>query len=227
MWIVACVAAAIYSQQYGIPSSIALAALPAFLLEVTFFTCLGVESLRKRVEKLPPWGVAALLTLAGIAPYCAASLALGSFRVVDLAWIGIFVFIASFWYVGFPAKPILDVLFLVLLAVVALTGILKRHYIAPHPKLPLDILGQLMWIRTGAFVLLCVRRVQGVGFGLLAGAVGVGDWGDALPDVFAGWNGDRDGDRLRAAAYAVLRVGAHAGYCCRYVLWDPLGDRAG
>lgn len=169
VWIAAAVAAAIYSQQYNIPTSLALAAFPAFLLEVTFFAFLGVESLRKRIDGLPPWAVAVILTFAGIAPYCTASLALHSFKWGDLAWIAGFVILASFWFILLPVRPITDVLFVVLAAVVALTGVLKRHYIAPHAKLPLDILGQLMWIRTGAFVLLSVRRVKNIGFGFWPG----------------------------------------------------------
>src|SRR5207249_1374787 len=58
-----------------------------------------------------------------------------------------------------------DVLFLVLLALVYLAKLFHRLYVSPHPKLPLETLGQLMWIRTGAFALLSVRRVKGVGFG--------------------------------------------------------------
>jgi membrane protease YdiL (CAAX protease family) len=37
--------------------------------------------------------------------------------------------------------------------------------VSPHERLPLGILGQLMWIRTAAFALLSVRGIQGVGFG--------------------------------------------------------------
>ena len=45
-----------------------LAALPAFLLEATLFLTLGVESWRKRLEKLRPAGVAALLVLGADRP---------------------------------------------------------------------------------------------------------------------------------------------------------------
>ena len=165
VWLVAAIAGAVYSVQYGVPTSIALAAFPAFLLEVTFFCFLGVESLRKRVEKLPPWAVATLLTLAAVAPYTAASVALGSFHWRAFLSIGGLAALASFWHVLLPRSAPVDVAFLVFVAVIALTRVLKIQYVSPHPRVPLDILGQLMWIRTGAFVLLSVRRVQGVGFG--------------------------------------------------------------
>src|ERR1051326_84948 len=69
-----------YILHRGILSSVVLAPLPAFLLEATFFLTLGVESWRKRLEKLRPVGVAAVLVVAAVAPDCAASLAFGSFR---------------------------------------------------------------------------------------------------------------------------------------------------
>ena len=60
-WLACATAGYVYSLQRGIPSSVVLAALPAFLLEATFFLTLGVESWRKRLEKLRPAGVAAVL----------------------------------------------------------------------------------------------------------------------------------------------------------------------
>ena len=73
--------------------------------------------------------------------------------------------LCTLWYVVLPHKPIVDFLFLVMLATVVLTGVLKSQYPVVHPKLRLDVLGQLMWIRTAAFVLLVIRRVDGIGFG--------------------------------------------------------------
>src|SRR5439155_875094 len=128
VWVACAIAGYLYSQQQHIPAAIALAALPAFLLEATLFYVLGVERLR---------------ALGGIAALAAA---------------------ASFWYVLLPEKPATDVLFLVLLALVYLVKLFHRLYVSPHPKLPLETLGQLMWIRTGALALLSVRGVKGVGF---------------------------------------------------------------
>ncbi len=164
-WLACATAGYFYALQRGIPSSVVLAALPAFLLEATLFLTLGVESWRKKLERLPPAGVASLLVLAAIAPYCAASLALGSFRWQALAGIALLSGLVSFWYVVLPQKPATDLLLLVLLAGVVLTKAFASLYVRPDPKLPLEVLGQAMWIRTGAFALLSVRRVQGVGFG--------------------------------------------------------------
>lgn len=164
-WLACTTAGYVYGLQRGIPSSVVLAALPAFLLEATLFLTLGVESWRKRLEKLRPVNVAALLVLAAIAPYCAASLAFGSFRWQALAGIALLAGLVSFWYVVLPQKPAADLLLLALLAGVVLTKVFASLYVRPDPRLPLEALGQAMWIRTGAFALLSVRRVQGVGFG--------------------------------------------------------------
>jgi membrane protease YdiL (CAAX protease family) len=64
-----------------------------------------------------------------------------------------------------PQKPAADLLLLALMAGVVLAKVFASLYIRPHDRLPLEVLGMAMWIRTGAFALLSVRRVQGVGFG--------------------------------------------------------------
>jgi membrane protease YdiL (CAAX protease family) len=164
-WLACATAGYFYGLQRGIPNSVVLAALPAFLLEATLFLTLGVETWRKKLEKLRPAGVAALLVLAAIGPYCAASLAFGSFRWQSLVGIALLSGLVSFWYVVLPQKPAADLLLLALMAAVVLAKVFATLYIRPDPRLPLESLGQAMWIRTGAFALLSVRRVQGVGFG--------------------------------------------------------------
>ena len=164
-WLACATAGYVYGLQRGIPSSVVLAALPAFLLEATLFLTLGVESWRKQIEKLRPAGVAALLVAAAMAPYCAASLAFGSFRWQALAGIALLSGLVAYWYVVLPQKPAADLLLLALMAAVVLAKVFGSLYVRPHDRLPLEALGQAMWIRTGAFALLSVRRVQGVGFG--------------------------------------------------------------
>jgi len=195
LWLACATAGYVYGLQRGIPFSVVLAALPAFLLEATLFLSLGVESWRKRLERLRPAGVAALLVVAAIAPYCAASLAFGSFRWQSLAGIALLSGLVAFWYVVLPQKPAADLLLLVLLAGVVLTHVFASLYVRPDPRLPLEALGQAMWIRTGAFALLSVRRVQGVGFGFWHSArewkIGAVFFGLMLPVVtlLAWWIG--------------------------------------
>src|ERR1700692_1620209 len=107
-WAACATAGYVYSLQRGIPSSVVLAALPAFLLEATLFLTLGIETWRKKLEKLSPAGAAALLVLAARDPYCAASMAFGSFRWQSLAGIALLAGLVAFWYIVLPQKPAAD-----------------------------------------------------------------------------------------------------------------------
>ena len=164
-WIACSAAGLLYAKFRDIPRDLVWRALPAFLLEATFFLSLGSERVRKWLERLPRSFTALALIAAGLAPYCAAAFAFGTFDGRALAWIATLTAVAALWYVVLPHKPLADLAFLVFLAAVVLSRVLRAQYITPHPRLPLDFLGQAMWIRTGAFAMLSVRRVQGVGFG--------------------------------------------------------------
>jgi membrane protease YdiL (CAAX protease family) len=166
VWAACAIAGLLYAHQQNIPQSTALAALPAFLLEATFYYALASDKIRARIERLAPATVASALTVAAVAPYLAASIALGSFQwrsALVLAALSVFV---CFWYVFVPKTAFFDIFFLACTATVMLTHVFPHLYVSPHPKLPLSALGQAMWIRTGVFVMLAVRRVTGVGFGL-------------------------------------------------------------
>ena len=165
LWALGAAAGFLYARDRGIPFNVALAVLPAFLLEVSFFFTLGVESLRARVEKLKPWTLALVLTVAAAAPYCAAALLLHSFDWRSLLALVALAGIASFWYVLLPARPSVDILFLLFIAVIYLLKLFPRLYPAPHPRLPMAILGQLMWFRTGLFAMVSIHRTRDIGFG--------------------------------------------------------------
>lgn len=142
-----------------------LAALPAFLLELTFYASLASENVRARLERLPPAMFAVALTLAALAPYCLATLALGTFEWRALGWIALLAAAVSFWYILLPKSPGADLLLLVFMATVWIAKLFPLWYVSSYPKLYLPVLGQLMWFRTGLFAMLSIRRVQGVGFG--------------------------------------------------------------
>jgi membrane protease YdiL (CAAX protease family) len=166
VWAACVIAGLLYAHQQNIPQATALAVLPALLLEATFYSALAVDRIRVRIEKLPPATVAFALTVAAIAPYLAASLALGSFQWRAFAELSALAIAVSFWYVLLPKTPVFDVVFLVFMAVVMVVRIFPHLYVSPHAKLPVSALGQAMWVRTGVFVMLAIRRVSGVGFGL-------------------------------------------------------------
>jgi membrane protease YdiL (CAAX protease family) len=165
LWAACAIAAYLYSAQQNIPIRTFFVVLPAFLLEVTFFYALAVDRVRARIEKLPPVVFAMALTGAALAPYAAATLALGSFRWHAFLWIAVLAAAVSFWYILLPHNPASDVLFLIFIAVVWISRVLHPFYADPHPKLQLEALGQLMWFRTGIFAMVSIRRPKNVGFG--------------------------------------------------------------
>lgn len=184
-WLACTLAGFLYTQQKGIPWAVVLPLVPAFLLEATLYLGLGVERWRTRLERLRPAWVAALLTAAAVAPYCAASLLTGTFQWGSVAGIAALGALVSFWYVLLPRQVSLDLLLLALMAVVMLAKVFGWLYLRPDPRLPLEVLGQAMWIRTGLFALLSVRRVQGVGFGFWPSGrewtIGAAHFGILLP----------------------------------------------
>src|SRR5450755_292700 len=83
VWTAASIATYIYSQQQNIPSWIAIAVLPAFLIEAVFYLMPGFVELRKAFDRLGSKPVrAALLTAAAILPYLVESPKIGTFRLV-------------------------------------------------------------------------------------------------------------------------------------------------
>ena len=162
----ACIAAGyLYTQDRGVPWSIAQSVAPAFLLEATLFLSLGVERWRTRLEKLPPGAVASLLVIAAVAPYSLAAFATATFRWETLAALAGLSAMLAFWYIALPHTPLSDIGLLAVAATVILNQVFGRLYVRPHEGLALEALGQAMWIRTGLFAILSVRRIQGVGFG--------------------------------------------------------------
>jgi membrane protease YdiL (CAAX protease family) len=145
----------------NIPWQAAAAVLPAFLLEVVFYGLLASERVRARFEEMPPAIFAAGLSVAAVLPYCLAV----TFRWQAFAWILLLASAVSFWYILLPKKPAADILLLIFMATVWIAKLFSMWYISPYPKLYVPVLGQLMWFRTGLFAMLCIRRVQGVGFG--------------------------------------------------------------
>ena len=173
-WIGAVIAAYFYSQQQNIPSPLAISVLPAFLLEIALYLAPGFPDVRKRFDRIQSKVArAALLTLSAIAPYLLASVRLGFFRWPSLVLLTVLAGVIAFWYVWMRPSPIVDALFLVLLAAVFVLKIFPGIYRRPVPPLPLDILGRLMWIRIGIMALLSLRRIENVRFGFVPSS---GEW---------------------------------------------------
>jgi membrane protease YdiL (CAAX protease family) len=168
IWAAASIAAFVYSQEQHISRTILFALLPAFLLEIGFYLMPGFETARKLFDALGPKAFrAALLVASAIAPYLLESWRLASFRFESLLILIALVAIAAFWYALLKPSPLVDLLFLILMAGVFLSKVFVEIYPRPTPHLDLEILGRLMWIRLGVMAVLSLRRLENIRFGFL------------------------------------------------------------
>jgi uncharacterized protein len=173
-WTGACIAAFFYSQQQSIPRYIAIAVLPAFLLEIALYLAAGFPDVRKLLDRIKSKvSRAALLTGSAIAPYLLLSLRLGSFRWTSLMVLTAVTAMVAFWYVWMRPFAVVDVLFLALIGGVFISKIFTGVYTRPVPHLPLDILGRLMWIRMGIMAVLSMRRMENLRLGFVPNS---GEW---------------------------------------------------
>ena len=84
VWTGASIATYVYSQQQNIPSSIALAVLPAFLLEAAFYLMPGFERVRVAFDRLASRPTrAAILAAFAVIPYLVESPRTGTFRIPE------------------------------------------------------------------------------------------------------------------------------------------------
>src|SRR5580692_4327719 len=82
VWVAACIAAYVYSQQQHISSTVALAVVPAFLIELAFYLAPGFAAVRKSFEALGSKPLrAALLALSGVVPYLIEALSMRTFHL--------------------------------------------------------------------------------------------------------------------------------------------------
>jgi uncharacterized protein len=169
VWIAACIAAYVYSQQQHISSRVAYAVVPAFLLELAFYLVPAFPEVRARFDALGSKQLrAAILAASGVIPYLIEILHGGGvFRWGRLGELVAFVVVASFWYVWIrPGMPS-DLLFLAFMAGVYLRKPFDRFYGPLTPHVSLGVLGQLMWIHVGLMAVLSLRTLEGERFGFL------------------------------------------------------------
>ena len=77
---------------------------------------------------------------------------------------------ASFWYAVVKRGPAADFLFLAFMAAVFASRSFDWIYPRLTPRVSLDILGRLMWIRLGLLEVLSIRRLENVRFGFVPSA---------------------------------------------------------
>jgi membrane protease YdiL (CAAX protease family) len=138
--------------------------VPAFLIECGLYVSSGFASIRSRLEALPRTRLAALLVGSAVLPYCVYSIATGVFSPTSALAIGALAAIPAFWYIAFGPRTWADAAFLVLMALPVLSKTFRDLYADPVPRLQLFVLGLLMWYRLGIIAILCLRRMEGIGF---------------------------------------------------------------
>ncbi|HEX4595125.1 MAG TPA: CPBP family intramembrane glutamic endopeptidase [Bryobacteraceae bacterium] len=168
VWTAACIATYLYSQQQNIPSWIALAVLPAFLVELTFYLAPGFSAVRKAFERLGSKPIrAAFLAASAAIPYLIESLRTGTFRLSSFLALVAVALVASFWYAWIRPSIPADLLFLTFMAAVYLSKLFEQIYSHPAPHVALEILGKLMWIRVGLLAVLSLRSMEDARFGFV------------------------------------------------------------
>ena len=167
-WTAVLLGGLVYAQFLDVPSRIAAPVIAAFLWEASFYLVPGFAAVRTAMEKRwPPRVLAFGLIVSSAAPYCAYTLPTGLFDWRGLALLLSLAAAASFCYLCLPHNGYTDSIFLVFMAAVVLSGCFAAIYPIPAPRVRLDILGQMMWIRTGVLAMLWFRRAEGIGFGFI------------------------------------------------------------
>jgi len=166
LWLAMSAAGIIYAARLDLPGRLAAPLLAAFLWEAPFYLLIGFPSMRQAIEEhWTPQVLAAALAVAALVPYSLSAVAAGEFHLAGLGLIASLAGAAAFCYLCLPLRGSTDALFLAFMAGVILSGCFKALYPMPAPRLRLEILGQLMWIRTGILAVLWFRRPEGINVG--------------------------------------------------------------
>jgi len=168
LWAVAAAGGVVYGRMLGLPASVLAPVLAACLLEISLYVLPGFESASKAVRAR--WSEPALavgMAASAAAPYCLYAVPTGTFGWTNLGLLMSLASAAAFCYLWLPRNGYTDALFLAFMAAVVLSGCFNSIYPMPAPRLRLDILGQMMWTRTGVCAMLWFRRAEGIGFGFL------------------------------------------------------------
>jgi membrane protease YdiL (CAAX protease family) len=161
-------AALFYSQAHAADARwIWTAALPALLLEATFYLAATFESTRATFARMgSPRLQAGVLWFSALLPYFVFSVASGTFAGQAFCLLLILTGVFSFWHVLLPRRPVFDFGFLIVAAAPIVAGVFKKIYQSPDPHVQVDVLGHLMWIRVGIMALLVLRQWDPGRFGL-------------------------------------------------------------
>lgn len=169
VWVALLIVLTAYFQQQHIPLTMRTGVAAAFCTEAALFLALGFESVRNRLSRWGQWRLASAMWASGLAPYLLA----GFVEWRSLALLAALAALAAYWFLLLPRGIATDLGYLALLGTIIVWRVFGHIYGDPLPKLPLSILGELMWTRLFIVAALLLRRVEGVGFGFLPTA---GEW---------------------------------------------------
>lgn len=168
VWAAAAAGGVVYGRLLGLPGPILAPVLAACLLEISLYVLPGFDSASNAVRaRWSERGLALGIAASAAAPYCLYTIPTGTFHGTHLGLLLSLAAAAAFCYVWLPKNGYTDALFLAFMAAVVLSGCFKAIYPMPAPRLRLEILGQMMWTRTGVCAMLWFRRAEGIGFGFL------------------------------------------------------------
>ena len=157
VWTALCLGGLFYARFLGLPPQVAAPVIAAFLWEASFYLIPGFAEVRKAIEeRWRPPVMALCLSASALAPYCAYTVPAGLFRWTSFVLLAALAAVLSFWYLCLPRNRLADAAFLVFVAAVVLGGSFSAIFPRPVAGLRLEILGQLMWTRLAATVVLCV-----------------------------------------------------------------------
>ncbi len=138
--------------------------LAACLAELALYVATISErpraAMERRFRRMPLW-----MAASGVAPYLICTLPLGAFDWARFGCLAALAALISFWYVLLPRRPAVDLAFVAAVAAGLLLEPFDWIYPRPHPKLPMAILGQVMWTRLGILSALAVAHMPVKGFG--------------------------------------------------------------
>jgi len=156
-WLLLALGAFLYARFKGIPGWAALPVAAAFLIEIPFYLLPAFASPRAWFANQPKSRAALMLAASAVLPWLLYAPATGQAHAVSFILLLAVALIVAFWYVGLPAAPVADALFLAVVATVYLSKVFDRIYLSPIPKLSISVLGHLMLIRAAALAVLVLR----------------------------------------------------------------------
>ena len=161
------VAAYYYAGRQEVPAPVMVSAAAGFLIECALFLVAATQSVRARLDNINHTTVATAMTAIAGLTYLISVTPGGRFHAVSFLLVLLIAAAGALWFLVLPRSPVTDLAYIALSAALVLGGVFGRLYPDTHPKVPLEFIGEVMWIRTGVIGVLLFRRMDGVEAGLV------------------------------------------------------------